>query len=1027
MNIWDLLKRPVSKSETPQKGIWQRLVSTTDLSAYIPQKIDLIEEKRIESRRSGDYFVVKNEDKIRYLKLTPEDYFLWQKIDGNTSFSDLVMSYFQKFGSFAFNRIHSLINQLRHNYFLEEKPVRLFSRLKVSSQSGNFSSKMMLLVRAFMQKEVPFSHLDQWLTRMYNGFFWLFFTQIAKWSYLILSLFGVACFASFLHSGQYNIVQVEGSYLFGLLILVSLQVFIILLHEGAHAFATKSYGREVPRGGFMLYMGMPAFFVDTTDMWLENKKKRIAVSWAGPYSELVVGGLFALYMVLFPDSPANPILFKCLFLFYLGVFLNMNPLLELDGYYILVDLLEIPMLRRRSFEFVRKDLFRKLKAREAFSLGEKIFTVFGSLAGAYTLFALTVAFYFWQTRIFDSMVELWNKGIGSQIAVCLLVLASLGPIVLFLVIKCVKLVRWSWEQILSNPVFKSVNKGTPVVLLVLALALAVGWNQTWVPFSWVRIGFGIFLVLTVAHFIYWHQEKIFPKSPWTLGLVLFSLATLLLALSELRHLNPDPVFHLIQQLSFFIYGAVFLISLTWSKNFFWPASLLLAALLCFFGSPYLNEAATVALFSGEVLILATILSFILSIRTLLQYKADLSLNKGQSDDEKLETTFIGLVDFLKRDLNLYYMKLRAGALGKKLDRHLEGLEGGDRFKEGLSILEKSKAASRVFQPFWNEYQQKIGSFWAQFLIGRFFDHLDWQEREILDHYLFKGKDWEKSVLEKQGESRRSLENILKNNFLFGDLSEEEIVELSKLFKQESFHSKSKIIKQGEAGDRFYLIKSGVVAVRIQNSQGVEKEVATLYEGDFFGEIALLKEVPRTATCLALNDVVVWSLDKESFSHYVKERFSVSISVERAIAIMRLISAMPLFKELSPTQMRQLASSFISRKMKPGEPVIQQGEPGKEFFVIEKGECVVKIKGEQGKEQEVATLSKGECFGEMALLSNAPRSATIQAVTEVELLVLSKENFDEMIKSSLSSGNIEKVSSRRRLDSKKKTKQSIAEV
>ncbi len=953
MNLWELLKKPLPNL-SKKKGIWGELISKTDLSGYVPHKTGLIEEKKIESKRSGDYFVVKNQNQVRYLKLTPQDYFLWQKIDGKTSFSDLVMSYFKQFGSFAFNRIHSLVNQLRSNYFLEEKPVRLFSRLAQLSEAHTFSAKMTRLVRAFMQKEVPFAHLDQWVTRFYNAFFWLFFTRIAKWSYVALTLLGFGCFGYFLHTGQYTIVQMQGSYLMGVLILVSLQVFIILLHEGAHAFAAKSYGRQVPRGGFMLYMGMPAFFVDTTDMWLENKKKRIAVSWAGPYSELIVGGLFGLYMLLFPESAANPILFKCMFLFYFGVFLNMNPLLELDGYYILVDLLEIPMLRRRSFDFVRKGLLKKIKEREPFSTGEKIFTVFGVLAGAYTLFAVTVALYFWQTRIFDSVLDLWGKGLGSQIVVCLLVLASLGPIVLFLALKLIKLVRWVWEQVLSNPIFKEVNKGGPVVTALLLLFLFAGWNQPWVSVDWLEKGVGLLFILTLAHFLYWHAEKFF----------------------------------------FTLFG---------SKLFYWPAALLVASALSLYFS----------IFAAEIMLFAALLNFVLALRTLLETKITVSFPAAPSDEEKLESTFFGWLAYLEKSLPLFFSAARSKKIFARIKTVSDEIP-----KQKSGILEKANAVSRAFDLGQQKINRLLGRYWAGELLTRFVDSLDWQEREIWEQCL--GKKWQTNI--------HSLEAILKANFLFGDLSPAEIAQLAKVFKQESFRPKEKIIRQGEAGDKFYLIKKGIVSVLIQNKEGIETEVALLHEGDFFGEIALLKEIPRTATCVAVNDVSVWSLDKPSFSRYVKERFSVSISIERAIEILRLISAMPLFKELSPTQKRELASSFSTRKMAAGKNVITQGEQGSEFFVIEKGECAVKIKALDGVEKEVAKLGKGEYFGEIALLSDAPRSATIQAAAETELLVLSKEKFDEMIQSSLaSSGSLEKVSSRRRLDTQKKTKLSIAEV
>ena len=68
--------------------------------------------------------------------------------------------------------------------------------------------------------------------------------------------------------------------------------------------------------------------------------------------------------------------------------MNLNPLLKLDGYYILMDWLEIPRLREKSLAFIGKPLREKLRKREAFSRDEKIFAVFGALSGLWTLIAI---------------------------------------------------------------------------------------------------------------------------------------------------------------------------------------------------------------------------------------------------------------------------------------------------------------------------------------------------------------------------------------------------------------------------------------------------------------------------------------------------------------------------------------------------------------------------------------------------------------------------------------------------------------
>jgi hypothetical protein len=89
------------------------------------------------------------------------------------------------------------------------------------------------------------------------------------------------------------------------------------------------------------------------------------------------------------------------------------------------------------------------------------------------------------------------------------------------------------------------------------------------------------------------------------------------------------------------------------------------------------------------------------------------------------------------------------------------------------------------------------------------------------------------------------------------------------------------------------------------------------------------------------------------------------------------------------------SLFVIEDVKPGEEIFQQGEEGDCAYFIHSGEVEV-VQKENGAEQVVARLSRGQYFGEMALISNAPRNATVRAVTPVRLAILGKENFLTML-------------------------------
>ena len=190
-------------------------------------------------------------------------------------------------------------------------------------------------------------------------------------------------------------------------------VVSILLHELGHALTCKAFGREIRRGGFMLFFGFPACFVDTSDIWLEPRWRRIAVSGAGAAVDATVAGACALLaLVLPPDLAAISLAFAATT--YTVLLFNLFPLLELDGYYILLDLLETPNLRSRSFAFVRESLAHKLWRRERFSREESILTIYGVLAAAYTVFFLFRAVHFWNTSFAGLWSDVTRAATGSS-------------------------------------------------------------------------------------------------------------------------------------------------------------------------------------------------------------------------------------------------------------------------------------------------------------------------------------------------------------------------------------------------------------------------------------------------------------------------------------------------------------------------------------------------------------------------------------------------------------------------------------
>ena len=204
-----------------------------------------------------------------------------------------------------------------------------------------------------------------------------------------------------------------------------------------------------------------------------------------------------------------------------------------------------------------------------------------------------------------------------------------------------------------------------------------------------------------------------------------------------------------------------------------------------------------------------------------------------------------------------------------------------------------------------------------------------------------------------------------------------------------------IVQQGEPGDRFCFLRTGEAEVLFEEESGLVHRLAILQAGDFFGEIALLQEVGRTATVRALGEAEVLSLDRETFVTLVEGSSFGAEAVLNQVRNAAFLRTVPVFQTLDAEQMRSLLAGVTVQDYAVGEQVVRQGEPGQEMFVIRQGACEV-TRELAGTQQHIGSLDAGDFFGEIALLRSIPRTATV-AVTEAATLVrVPADVLDDML-------------------------------
>jgi putative ABC transport system ATP-binding protein len=117
-----------------------------------------------------------------------------------------------------------------------------------------------------------------------------------------------------------------------------------------------------------------------------------------------------------------------------------------------------------------------------------------------------------------------------------------------------------------------------------------------------------------------------------------------------------------------------------------------------------------------------------------------------------------------------------------------------------------------------------------------------------------------------------------------------------------------------------------------------------------------------------------------------------VVLRNAVVICEFLKTVELFKNLTPTEIANVAERTKKRRYKSGEVIIRQGETGEEFFLVASGNVAVMSQQSAEPDRRMTTLGVGNFFGERALITGERRNATIVADDDVETYVLGKEDF-----------------------------------
>jgi putative peptide zinc metalloprotease protein len=349
-------------------------------------------------------------------------------MDGSRAVKDLIIAHFTHFGTLAFGRVGAFVSYLHQRWFLVDKPANLFGTITRRLSARRPLVVWQRAVSYLLGRVFVIRGIDGFVDRLYRAGARLLYAPPMLVVYALVAAIGGVLFFRQTTGGQFDLLEAGGSRARGAGMLFLLNYVAIFVHEMAHALTTRHYGAKVNGAGFLLFFGLPAFFVDTTDIWTKPRRARLAVSWAGPYSGLILAGAISLLLAAFPAMPGAANLHRLAFIWIVTLIFNLIPFVELDGYYILVDWLNFPRLRPRALAFVMRDLWRKLWRRETFTPQEHLFTWFGVVSVLVSVGLVLLALSFWQQRLGLVLRELWRAGFGGRALAIALVLVLAVPL-----------------------------------------------------------------------------------------------------------------------------------------------------------------------------------------------------------------------------------------------------------------------------------------------------------------------------------------------------------------------------------------------------------------------------------------------------------------------------------------------------------------------------------------------------------------------------------------------------------------------
>jgi putative peptide zinc metalloprotease protein len=340
-------------TETSSSGY----VGACEAFPKIRRDLVTVEQKQGEN----SYYIIKDPLKFRYFKVGGEEMFVLDRLDGKNSLESIAAVCSRELGlSTEGETVKRFVKRLEMAGLLDGDQSSSAPVYRFASASDGRRISLLQKVLFVRIKVFNLDRLFNFLIRHLGFFFNRYFVTFALTSILV---------------GSGLVIQQWGRFtseLNGILFLhyapafLATSLIIVALHEFAHGLTCKHFGGEVKEMGVLLIYLNLALYCNVSDAWLFAKRSsRLWVMFAGGLFETFLLSLAAvLWTILRPGNFWSVICLMVVGVSGVKTLFNFNPLIKLDGYYLLSDYLEMPNLREKAFNFVKNEIAGKLKRKE---------------------------------------------------------------------------------------------------------------------------------------------------------------------------------------------------------------------------------------------------------------------------------------------------------------------------------------------------------------------------------------------------------------------------------------------------------------------------------------------------------------------------------------------------------------------------------------------------------------------------------------------------------------------------------------